>query len=74
MDEKLLNNKQCYMTVSFNGNRFFVNKIELEKYLVSLAPTFEYNVLSELAIYLIENEIIVDATITKTTNNNIVFN
>lgn len=65
MDDRSLNNNQCYMVVSFHGNRFFVNKIQLEKYLLSLAPTFEYKLLSELALYLIENEIVVDVSMTK---------
>ena len=64
MDERLLNN-QMYMVVSFSGNKFFDTKIKLEKYLVSLAPNFIYNMLSELVLYLIENEIIIDSTITK---------
>ena len=64
MDTRPLNTQSCYMVVSFHGNRFFENKIGLEKYLVSLAPTFVYEYLSELALYLIENEIVVDVTIT----------
>ncbi len=66
MDKKYINKESCYMVVSFSGNKFFENKIELENYLISLAPSnFMYNFLSELAYYLIENEIIVDVTMTK---------
>jgi hypothetical protein len=59
-----LKDDQCYMITTFLGNKFFTNKYNLKKCLVSLAPTFEFNVLSELALYLIENEIIVDVTVT----------
>jgi hypothetical protein len=65
MNERPLNNDQCYMVVTFKGIKLFINKIELEKFFVSLAPSFEYNILSELAIYLIKKGIILDASITQ---------
>jgi hypothetical protein len=36
MDKKYINKQSCYIVVSFSGNKFFENKIELENYLISL--------------------------------------
>jgi hypothetical protein len=65
IDAKLLNDKQCYMVVAFGGIKYFENKINLEEYLISLTPKFEYFVLSELALHLIDKKYIVDVSITK---------
>ena len=68
MDERVLNENQSYMVVSYSGNKFFPTKIQLESYLKSLDPLFEYKKLSELVINLIDKNLIVDSTITKLNN------
>lgn len=45
----------CYSVFNKYGNKLFEDKNELEKYLVSLSPDFIYNKLSELAIYIKNN-------------------
>jgi hypothetical protein len=66
MDQRVLNANQCYFVLQWRkGCTMFATKALLENYLQSLAPTFEYGGLSELAVHLIENGMIVDVSVTK---------
>jgi hypothetical protein len=64
LDERSLDADQCYIVICFGVTYYFSNKSKLEKYLVSLDPKFQYIFLGELASHLIENEIVVDVSMT----------